>query len=91
MVYTFECCCSNSYIGQTSRHLKNIIKEDIPDCVRDLISNQPKIISIETSNAMNRYSIPENSIKNLIFGKNYNEMIFRILRSFYNIFVLIKI
>ena len=29
VVYTYECCCSNSYIGQTSRHLETIIKEHV--------------------------------------------------------------
>ena len=33
VVYTYECCCSNSYIGQTSRHLETRIKEHVPKCV----------------------------------------------------------
>ena len=91
VVYTFECCCSNSYIGQTSRYLETRIKEYIPKCVSDHISNQPKTVSIATSNAFIRSSMSEHLIKNLICGKSYNEMKFRILRSYNNIYDLIKI
>ena len=70
MVYTFECCCSDSYTGQTSRHLKTRIKEHVPKCVREHIKNQPKTISIATLNAMNRSSIAEHLIKNPICGKS---------------------
>ena len=91
VVYTFGCCCSNSYIGQTSWHLETRIKEHIPKCVSDHISNQPKSISIETSNAMKRSSISVHLIKNSIWGKSYNEIKFRILRSCNYFFDLIKI
>ena len=70
MVYTFECCCSDSYTGQTSRHLKTRIKEHFPKCVRKHIKNQPKTISIATLNAMNRSSIAEHLVKNPICGKS---------------------
>ena len=91
MVYTFECCCSNRYIGQTSRNLETRIKEHIPKCVSDHISNQPKTISIATSNGMKRSSISEHLIKNHNYEKSYKEMKFRILRSCNNIYDLIKI
>ena len=29
VVYTFECCCSNSYVGQASRHFEIRIEEHI--------------------------------------------------------------
>ena len=74
VVYIFECCCSNSYIGQTSKHLETIIKEHVRKCVREHIINQPKIISIASLNAMNRSSIAEHLIKNPICGKSYNEL-----------------
>ena len=90
MVYTFECRCSNSYIGQTSRHLETRTKEHIPKCIREHINNQPKTISIATSNAMNRSSISEHLIKNTISWKNYNKTNFKILRSCNNIFYLVK-
>ena len=86
IVYTFECCCLNSYIGQTSRQLETRIKEHIPKCVNDNISNQPKTISTATSNAMKGFSISEP-----FCGKSYNEIKFRILRSCINIYDLIKI
>ena len=57
VVYTFECCCSDSYIGQTPRHLKTRIKEHVLKCVREYIKNQSKTISIATLNAMNKSSI----------------------------------
>ena len=37
VVYTFECCCKNSYIGQASRNLRTIIKEHISKCVENYI------------------------------------------------------
>ena len=79
MVYRFECCCSNSYISQTSRHLEIRIKEHNPKFVREHIKYQPKTISIATSNAMNRSSMSEHLVKNPICGKNYNETKFKIL------------
>ena len=91
MVYTFKCCCSDSYIGQTSRHLETRIKEHVPKCVREHIKNSPKTTSIATLNAMNRSSIAEHLIKNPICGKNFNDSSFKILRSNTNNFDLIKI
>ena len=48
---------------------KTRIKEHVPKCVREHIKNQSKTISIATLNAMNRSSIAEHLIKNLICGK----------------------
>ena len=70
MVYTFVCCCSNSYIGQASRHLETSINEHVPKYLREHIKNQPKTISIATLNPMNRSSIAEYLIKNPICGKS---------------------
>ena len=91
MVYTFEYWFSNSYIGQTSRHLETRIIEHIPKCVSSHISNQPKTISTATSNTLKRSSISELLIKNPNCGKSYSEMKFRILRSCNNIYDLNKI
>ena len=91
VVYTFECCCSNSYISQTSRDLETRIKEPIPKYVKDQVSNQPNTIIVATLNAMNRSSTSAHLIKNLICGKNYKEMKVKILRSCNNTFVLIEI
>ena len=44
-----------------------------------------------TLNAMNRSSLVENLIKNPIFGKNFNDSSFKILKSTTNNFDLIKI
>ena len=74
MVYTFEYCCLNTYISQISRHFETRIKEHIPKCAIDHISNQPKTTSTATSNAMKRSSISEHSIKNANCGKSYNEI-----------------
>ena len=30
VIYQFSCCCTASYIGLTTRHLRKRIKEDIP-------------------------------------------------------------
>ena len=63
MIYTFKRCCLNRYIGQTSRHLETRIKEHIPKCMREHIKNQPKTISIATSNAMKRSQYPKFKLK----------------------------
>ena len=73
MVYMFECSYSDSYISQTSRHLETRIKEHIPKCVKDHVNNKLKTISIATSNAIKRSSIPEHLLKNPSCGKVYNE------------------
>ena len=70
VVYKVKCCCSNSYIDQTSRHLETRIKKHIQKYVREHTNNQPKTISIATSNAMNRSPISENLIKNPVSWKN---------------------
>ena len=43
-------------------------------------------MSIATSNEINKYLISEHLIKNLMCGKNLNEIKFRILRSSNTIF-----
>ena len=88
VVYTFEFCWSDSYIGQTSRHLDTRIKKHVPKCVREHIKSQPKTINIAT---MNRSSIAEHLIKNPICGKSYNDLRFKILRNCTNIFDVFKI
>ena len=70
VVYTFEFCWSDSYIGQTSRHLDTRIKKHVPKCVREHIKSQPKTSSIASLNAMNRSSIAEHLIKNPICEKS---------------------
>ena len=67
VVYTYECCCSNSYIGQTSRHLETRIKEHVPKCVKDNVKYQPKKMS-NASNAIKRSSISEHLVKVLYVG-----------------------
>ena len=91
VVYTFKCCCSNSYIGQTSRHLETRIKEHVPKCVREHIANQPKTLNAATSNAIKRSSISEHLVNNPLCGKSYNEKMFKIMRSCTNILDLVKI
>ena len=91
VVYTYECCCSNSYIGQTSRHLETRIKEHVPKCVKEHVKDQPKKMSIATTNAIKRSSISEHLVKNPACGNSYSEMRFKILRSCTNIFDLVKI
>ena len=91
VVYTYECCCSNSYIGQTSRHLETRIKEHVPKCVKEYIKDQPKKMGNATSNAIKRSSISEHLVKHPVCGKSYNEMRFKILRSCTNNFDLVKI
>ena len=50
VVYTFECCCKNRYIGQSSRHLRTRIKEHISKCVEYYIKSESETINIATKN-----------------------------------------
>ena len=43
VVYTFNCRCSSSYIGQTSRHLETR-KKRVPKSVREHNKNKPKAL-----------------------------------------------
>ena len=63
MVNSIECFCSNSYIGQTSRHIETRTKMYISKCVKEHLNNQPKTISIATLIAINRSWISEHVIK----------------------------
>ena len=91
VLYTFEWCCKNSYIEQTSRNLRTRIKELIPKCVENYI----KTGSETTNTAIKKRN--ENIIhcKTLInspnCGNKYDKTKFRIPRKFTNLFDLIKL
>ena len=57
VVYTFECCCKNSYIGQTSRNLRTRIKEHIEKCVEDYIKTESETTNTAITNGMKMSSI----------------------------------
>ena len=90
VVYTYECSCSNSYIGQTSRHLETRIKERGPKCVKEYVKDQPKKMSNATSNAIKRSLISAHFVKNQVLRNNYSGIRFKTLKSCTNIFDLIN-
>ena len=67
------------------------MKEHVPKCVKEHVKNQPKKMSIVTSNAIKRLSISEHLVKNSVCGNSYSEMRFKVLRSCTNIFDLVTI
>ena len=79
--YTFECCCSNSYTGQASRHLETRIKEHVTKFLRKRIKNQSKTINIVISNAMKTSSIAEHLFRNPIMKK-----VIMIYNSYFKLF-----
>ena len=90
VVYRYECCCSNSYIAQTLRHLETRIRL-VPKCVLEHVKHQRKKKSNATSNMIKRSSISEPLMKNPVYRNSYSKMRFKILRSCTNIWDLIKI
>ena len=91
VIYTYECCCWNSYIKKTSRHLETRIKEHVPKFVKEHVKDQPNKMSNATSNAIKRSLISEQRVKNSVCWNSYSEIRFKILRSCTNNFDLVKI
>ena len=60
VVYTFDGCCENSYIGQINKNFRARIKEHILKCVENYIKT-----SSETTNC---------AIKNIIYCRKFDKL-----------------
>ena len=86
VVYHFECCCGNNYIGQTCRRLNDRIKEHVPRCVLQHYKNTPDndyTKSTTLMNAARRSSIAEHLLMNKSCGVELadQDLNFTILRK----------
>ena len=91
VVYHFQCCCENSYVGQTARRLGDRIKEHIPPCVTKHYQKTPDADYRKNStlnNAARRSAISEHLLKNKKCGLAINETKFSILRKCLSTFQL---
>ena len=60
VIYQYSCCCTASYIGLKTRHLRKRIKEHIPKCVENFcLSDKKDDIPVKVLNSSKRLSILE--------------------------------
>ena len=92
VIYQYSCCCTASYIGLTTRHLRKRIKEHIPKCVENFcLSDKKDDIPVKVLNASKRSSISEHLVNNPTCANNYNIDRFKIIKICSNVFDLIKL
>ena len=91
VVYSFNCFCERSYIGQTSRHLRTRMKEHIPKCVREFIEGKTNIKSVALMNATRKSSIAEHLVKYPNCGKIYDDVRFKIVQQCSSVYDLLKL
>ena len=81
VIYQYSCCCTASYIGLTTRHLRKRIKIHIPKCVENFcLSDKKDYIPITVLNASKRSYISEHLVNNPTFANNYNIDRFKLLK-----------
>ena len=93
VIYQFDCYCDNSYIGLTTRQLKKRVKEHIPVCVEKFLNKSEKEKdnkSAKVLNAIKRSAITEHLVLNHICAQNFNLERFKIIKTCYNVYDLIK-
>ena len=93
VIYQFDCYCDNSYIGLTTRQLKKRVKEHIPICVEKFLNKSEKEKdnkSVKVLNAIKRSAITEHLVSNHICAQNFNLERFKIIKTCYNVYDLIK-
>ena len=81
VVYRYQCCCDNSYVGQTSRRFIDRIKEHVPKCVKEFIKEPTQNFkeSKTLENASKRSTIAQHLLENKECGKAHKDENFEIL------------
>ena len=93
VIYQFDCYCDNSYIGLTTRQLKKRVQEHIPVCVEKFLNKSEKEKdnkSAKVLNAIKRSAITEHLVLNHSCAENFKLERFKIIKTCYNVFDLIK-
>ena len=89
VVYNFKCYCGSSYIGQSSRHLKTRIKENVPKCITSYISDRKDKKNAAVKNAMKKSSI--GLVNKPSCGSNFEISNFSVMRQCSNLLDLIRL
>ena len=91
-IYQYNCCCKASCIWLTTRHLSKRIKEYVPKNVENFCFSQKKDDTpTKVLNASKRSSVAEKLVNNLTCANSYNLNIFRLIKTFSNVFDLVKL
>ena len=73
VIYQYNCCCTASYIGLTTRQLRKRIKEHIPKSLESFCCLENKdIIPAKVLNVAKRSSIAQHLINNPTCANNYD-------------------
>ena len=92
VIYQYNCCCTASYIGLTTRQLRKRIKEHIPKSLESFCCLENKdIIPAKVLNVAKRSSIAQHLINNPTCANNYDMNRFKIIKNCNNVFDLIKL
>ena len=92
VIYQFSSCWKASYVGLTTRHLRERIKQHVPKSVEKFCFSKKKdCISVKVLNASKRSSIVENLVNNSTCANSYNINRFKMIKNCINVFKLIKI
>ena len=92
IIYQYNCCCTASYIGLTTRQLRKRIKEHIPKSLESFCCLDNKdIIPAKVLNVAKRSSIAQHLINNPTCANNYDMNRFKIIKICNNVFDLIKL
>ena len=84
VVYHFECCCGDSYVGHTVRRLGARIKEHVPACVIKHYKRQPLMDFAKNKtllNAAKGSAVAEHLLKNPKCGLSLDRCKFTILHK----------
>ena len=88
VVCQHSCCCKANYIGLTTRHLRERIKEHVLKSVESFcVSDEKDDIPVKVLNASKRSSIAEHLINNLTCKNSYIINRFKITKTCSNVFV----
>ena len=73
VIYQYSCCCTASYIGLTTRHLRKRIKEHVPKSVENFcFENKKDDIPVKVLKVSKRSSIAEHLVNNPTSANIYN-------------------
>ena len=82
IIYQYNCCCTASYIGLTTRQLRKRIKEHIPKSLESFCCLDNKdIIPAKVLNASKRSSIAQHLINNPTCANSYDMNRFKIINA----------
>ena len=91
VIYRYNYFCERSYIGQTSRHLKNWNERTRTKIHKKIIEGKTNIKSVELMNATRKSSIAEHLVNYPNCSKNYEDDRFKFVQQCSNLYDLLKL